>query len=173
MSDSVQYQASFPAALADDAGRRFRDYVYRHLFGGWIALAFVVNVAGCIASIALSGWTGTTIAFAALVVVLTLYFGGNWVLRPGVTSRRLQRAFGGGALVTIRPEGFDLEVGQGKLSRSWARQRAIVETESYFLLVILPTIALVLPRDGMPAQGEAWIRAAMQGPMAKSPLPGA
>lgn len=173
MSDSVQYQASFPAALTDDAGRRFRDYVYRHMFGGWIALAFLVNVAGCIASIVLTGWTGMTIAFAVLVVVLTLYFGGNWLLRPGITSRRLQRAFGGGVLVTIRPDGFDLEVGPGKLSRSWGRQRAIVEAEAYFLLVILPTIALVLPREGLPAQGEAWIRAAMQGPMTTSPLPGA
>lgn len=172
MSDSVQYQASFPPALADDAGRRFRDYVYGHMFGKWLALAFVVNLAGCVASIALSGWTAQTIVFAGLVALTSLYFGGNWVLRPGVMSRRIQRAFEGGALVTIRPDGFDLEVGQGKLSRPWGRQRAIIESDSYFLLVILPTVMLVLPREGLPAQGEAWIRAAMQGPMTRRPLPG-
>jgi hypothetical protein len=172
MSESVQYQASFPVALTDDAGRRFRDYVYRHMFGGWIALAFVVNVAGCIASIALTGWTGPTIAFAVLVVVLALYFAVNWVVRPGVMSRRLQRAFGGGAFVTLRPDGFDLEVGPGKLTRSWGRQRAILEGDTYFLLVILPTVMLVLPREGMPAQGEAWVRAAMQGAMTSAPIPG-
>lgn len=172
MSESVQYQASFPAALTGDAGRRFTDYVYRHLFGWKMAAAVVVNLAGCVAIVLSAGWTAPSIALCAVMAITALYFAVNYVLRPGITSRRLANTFGDGATVTLRPEGFDLQVGARKMSRSWGRQRAILEFDDYFLLVILPTVGLVLPRQGMPEQGLGWMRAAMQGPKAKAPFPG-
>ena len=170
--DAVRYEASFPQALVDDAGRRFTAYVYRRLFGRTLALAMAVNVIGCVACVALAGWTPATAGFCALIGLAALYFAGNYALRPGITARRLQRAFGNGATITLRPDGFDLETPAGKMSRPWGRQRALLEFDDYFLLVILPTIGLVLPRQGMPAQGVAWVRAAMQGPMTKPPFPG-
>ena len=172
MTDSVQYTAHFPTALTDDAGRRFTNYVYRRIFGWWLALFLLIDVIGCALGVALAGWSAATIVFTALIALAIGYFVANWLLRPGVMSRRLQRAFGGGAFVTLRPDGFDLEVGPGRMSRPWGRQRAILEFDAYFLLVILPTVMLVLPREGLPAQGEAWIRAAMQGPMTKALFPG-
>jgi hypothetical protein len=172
LTDSVQYQASFPAALTDDAGRRFRDYVYRRMFGWKIALFLLIDVIGCIVGVVLTGWTMATIVLCALIGLATGYFIANYFLRPRVMSQRILRAFSAGAIVTLRPDGFDIEVGPNKMTRPWGRQRAILEFEPYFLLVILPTIALVLPRQGMPEPGVAWIRAAMQGPMSKSRFPG-
>jgi hypothetical protein len=172
LTESVQYQASFPAALADDAGRQFRNYLYRRLFGWPIALFLVIDIVGCVVAVAGGGWSPATIAMCALIGVATLYFVVNYFTRPGVMARRVQRAFGAGATVTLRADGFDIEVGPNRMTRLWGRQRAILEFETYFLLVILPTICLVLPRQGMPSQGEAWIRAAMQGPMTKRRFPG-
>jgi hypothetical protein len=172
LTDSVQYQASFPAALAHDAGKRFTDHVYRRMFGWKIALFLLIDVIGCIVAVVLAGWTPATIALCALIGLATAYFIVSYFLRPRVISQRILRAFGAGATVTLRPDGFDIEVGPSKMTRPWGRQRAILEFEPYFLLVILPTIALVLPRRGMPEQGVAWVRAAMQGPMSKSRFPG-
>ena len=172
MTESVQYQASFPATLTDDAGRRFRDYVYRRMYGWTIAGCVLVNLVACVASVMLTGWAGSTIGLCVLVGTTGLYFAGNYFVRPRVISRRLLRAFGRGATVTLRPDGFDIEVGPNRMSRPWGRQRAILESDGYFLLVILPTIGLVLPRQGMPPQGEDWVRAAMAGPMTRSRFPG-
>jgi hypothetical protein len=169
----VQYQASFPAALTDDAGRRFRDYVYRRMFGWTMALFLLIDVIGCVAAVVLAGWTMPTIVLCALIGLATGYYVANYFLRPRVMSQRILRAFGSGATITLRPEGFDIEVGPNKMTRPWGRQRAILEFEPYFLLVILPTIALVLPREGMPAQGVDWTRTAMAGPMTRSRFPGA
>ncbi len=173
LSESVRYQARFPATLTEDAGRRFTDYVYRRMFGWKIAAAMLVNLTGCIAMVLLAGWTAPTIAFCALMGIAALYFVGNYFMRPRVMSQRLLRTFGPGATITLRPDGFDLEVGPNKMTRPWGRQRAILESDQYFLLVILPTICLVLPRQDMPSQGEAFVRAAMAGPMTRSRLPGA
>jgi len=172
LTDAVQYLASFPATLTDDAGRRFRDYVYRHMFGWQLALCGLINLIACVAFVALLGRTTETILLCALMGVSATYFTVNYATRRRVTSRRLIRAFGDGATVTLRPDGFELQVGSNTLSRPWGRQRAILESDQYFLLVILPTICLVLPREGMPAEGMAWIRAAMAGPMTRSRLPG-
>ncbi len=172
MTDSVQYQASFPEALVDDAGRRFRDHVYRRMFGWTLATCTLIWLVGCIAGVLLLGWTGSTITLVVMLAVTQTYYVANYFLRPRVIARRLLRAFGHGALVTLRPDGFDIEVGSSRMSRPWGRQRAILESDAYFLLVILPTIGLVLPRQGMPEQGVDWIRAAMAGPMTKPPLPG-
>jgi hypothetical protein len=173
LTDSVQYQASFPAALADDAGKRFTDHVYRRMFGWKIGLCLLIDVIGCIVGVVLTGWTMATIVLCALIGLATVYFIANYFLRPRVMSQRILRAFGSGATITLRPDGFDIEVGPDKMTRAWGRQRALLEFEPYFLLVILPTIALVLPREGMPAQGVDWIRAAMAGPMTRSRFPGA
>ena len=162
MTDSVQYRATYPVALTDDAARRFVVFVYRHLFGWKLALAASVNAALCLLGIVFVGWTPSTIALCALIVLATSYFVVNWFVRPGLSSRMLQRLFGAGATITLREEGFELEVGANKMARAWGRQRAILEYDGYFLLVIAPTLFLVLPRAGMPEQGVAWIRAAMQ-----------
>lgn len=172
MTDAVQYHATLSAPLADDAGRRFTRFVYLKLFGWKLALAWIVNAGACLLGIVFVGWTGPTIGLCVLIAISTIYFGVNFALRPGVISRRLQRAFDQGVTITLRPDGFDLERGPNKVTRPWGRQRAILEYEHYFLLVILPTIGLALPRQGMPAQGEAWVRAAMHGPMTRGPWPG-
>ena len=167
LTESVQYEASFPATLTDDAGRRFTDHVYRRMFGWKIAACVLINLVACVAGVLTAGWTAVTISFIVLIGMSTLYFIGNYFLRPWLISQRLLRAFGRGAKVTLRPDGFDIEVGPNKLSRRWGQQRAIVESDHYFLLVILPVMGLVLPRQGMPEQGVAWVRAAMAGPMTK------
>ncbi len=172
MTDSVQYRAEVPAALADDAGRHFRDYVYRRMFGWPIALAGVVDVAGCLLCVSFGGWTPATVSLCLLMTLALGYFGANYFTRPRVISGHLQRTFGAGATFTLRPDGFDVEVGPNKMTRAWGRQRAIVEQEGYFLVVIAPTIGLVLPRLGMPEAGVEWVRAAMQGPMTRSRFPG-
>ena len=172
MTDSVQYQAAFPVALADDAGRRFTDFVYRRMLGWKIAVFLLVDVIGCVLAVALAGWTPSTMALCLLIGLAGAYFVANYFLRPGVMARRILRAFGAGATVTLRPDGFDIQVGPNKMTRPWGRQRAILECDGYFLLVILPTIGLVLPRAGMPPEGEEWVRAAMRGPMSKSRMPG-
>ena len=170
--DAVQYQARFPQALTDDAGRRFTEYVYRHLLGWKIGLAVAINIAGCAMAVFFSGWMTSTIALSAFTGTAIVYFLVNRVVRPGVTSRRLQVAFGAGATVTLRPDGFDIAVGERRISRPWSRQRAILEFDAYWLLPILPTMCLVLPRDGMPAEGEAWVREAMRGEVTASVPPG-
>lgn len=172
MADAVTYEARFPVALTDDAGRRFTDWVYRHVFGWKIAAAVSINVGGCALAVAFNGWNVPTITLTALMGVCVTYFVVNRFVRPGVMSRRLQRAFGAGAAVTLRPDGFDIAVGERRMSRPWGRQRAILEHDAYYLLPILPTMCLVLPREGMPAEGEAWVREAMRGPVSASVPPG-
>ena len=172
VDEGVQYEARFPQALTDDAGRRFTEWVYRHLFGWKIAAATLINLGGCALAVAFTGWHASTIALSSLVGVAVAYFLVNRLVRPGITSRRLQRAFGAGAVITLRPDGFDLAAGGNRMSRPWSRQRAILEHDAYYLLPILPTMCLVLPREGMPAAGEAWVREATRGPVSASEPPG-
>lgn len=172
MTEAVKYDATFPAALADDAGRRFTEWVYRHLFGWKIGVAVCLNLTGCVLGVIFYGWTFPMNALVAMVGLATGYLVVNRLVRPGVMSRRLQRTFGAGAAITLRPDGFDIAVGEHRMSRPWGRQRAILEFDGYDLLPILPTMCLVLPRAGMPAEGEAWVCEAMRGPMTSSMLPG-
>ncbi len=172
MADAVTYDAKFPVALTDDAGRRFTEWVYRHVLGWKMAAATAINFGACVLAVVFVGWTFVTIALAAVAGPATAYLVVNRWVRPGVMSRRLQRAFGAGAAITLRPDGFDIAVDKGRLSRPWGRQRAILEFDAYYLLPILSTMCLVLPRAGMPAEGEAWVREAMRGPMTASPFPG-
>jgi hypothetical protein len=53
LTDSV-HQASFPPALADDAGKRFTEFVYRRMFGWMLLLFWLIDVIAWTAQIVAS-----------------------------------------------------------------------------------------------------------------------
>ena len=106
MIDAVQYRAGVPATLADDAGRGFRDYVHRRMFGWPVALAGVVDVAGRILCVSFGGWTPATVSPCSLMTLALVHFGANHFIRPRVISGRLHRTSGAGATFTLTRSRF-------------------------------------------------------------------
>jgi hypothetical protein len=154
-SEPTASQAAFDIRytpdLIDQATRVFRDYRFKR-YGALLIAACVVNAVG----FGLVVWLREERSLLALLLLaFVVAVGPAWLLyeyfiSPRRFAARLKRMLPDSARVAFAKQSISFAFDDQKVAVPWHDVKAVVETETLFLLVVSPFTFLLLPKSGVP-----------------------
>lgn len=156
------FEAEYSGELIEQAGRAFRDYLFRR-YGPWLIAACLINAIG----LALSVWLGAPPGPILWGVVFVVVVGPVWLLyeyfvEPHRYAARLKRVLPSRGRVSINSEAVSFLVRGQESKLPWSSVKVVVETQAFFLLIVSPFAFTFVPKSGLPVETYDTFRARSQ-----------
>jgi hypothetical protein len=136
----IMFTATYPEGLVRQAARAFRNYQFKR-YGPLLIVACVVNALSPLLCLRLGVKPGV-----ALNVVI--------FVAPATHAASLRRVLPAQGSVSLSAASVSLEVRGKQVEVPWSAVKAVVETNTLFLLVLSPFAFTFLPRIGMPFEAD-------------------
>jgi hypothetical protein len=150
----IMFTATYPEGLVRQAARAFRNYQFKR-YGPLLIVACVVNALSPLLCLRL----GVKPGVALNVVIFVALLGPTWLLyryfvAPATHAASLRRVLPAQGSVSLSAASVSLEVRGKQVEVPWSAVKAVVETNTLFLLVLSPFAFTFLPRIGMPFEAD-------------------
>lgn len=159
---TVAFDAEYSPELIDEAGRAFRDYLFRR-YGPWLVAACLINAMGLALSLWLGLETGPVLWGVVFIVVIgPVWLAYEYLFEPHRYAARLKRVLPSRGRLSVDSEAVSLVVRGQESKLPWSLVKVVVETQAFFLLVVSPFAFTFVPKSGLPVEAYDTLRAKSQ-----------
>ena len=149
-TEAVSYETTYSPELIALAARAFRDYQFRR-YGRLLLACCIVNALG----LGLALWFGSKLSDLYLVVLIVaigpIWLAYKYFLAPHTMAAKLCHVLAPAGRVTVSSSAVVLPARNGKsFELPWSMVRDVQEMEDFFLLVLSPLSAYLIPKLAMP-----------------------